>query len=255
MRNLWGKRLLALALFSSTLSPFFVYSSSIGDGWLIGCNGFGLKREGGASMTQSLDMYVTEFYDCEVNLSASPLDARQLAEFADSQMPRTGIGEVPWSTPLSSAQLTALTENGKAEFVSARMMLASVQEPVLVGIGALIRDPDTYQNPRMIIVVEIESRGQGLGLRIANELLGRLDPGEAVHVEVQERLSTPNRTARFFARLGFECVEENYRTGNVSEYIKGDLVGTVPTKFSLYEFTKPGAGSDSGASLRAVADT
>lgn len=189
-------------------------------------------------MAKRLDMYVTEFYDCEVSLSASPLDARQLGEFADSQMPRTGIGEVPWSTPLSSAQLTELAETGKAEFVCARMMLASVQEPLLIGIGALIRDPDNYQNPRMIIVVETESRGQGLGLRIANELLGRLEPGEVVNVEVQQKESTPNRTARFFERLGFECVEENYRTGNVSEYIRGDLVGTVPTNFSLYEFTK-----------------
>ena len=193
-------------------------------------------------MAKRLDMYVTEFYDCEVSLSASPLDARQLAEFADSQMPRTGIGEVPWSTPLSSAQLTELAETGKAEFVCARMMLASVQEPLLIGIGALIRDPDNYQNPRMIIVVETESRGQGLGLRIANELLGRLEPGEAVNVEVQQKISTPNRTARFFERLGFECVEENYRTGNVSEYIRGELVGTVPTNFSLYKFTKRVSG-------------
>lgn len=193
-------------------------------------------------MSKRLDMHVTEFYDCEVSLSASPLDARQLAEFADAQMPRTGIGEVPWSTPLSSVQLAELAENGKAEFVCARMMLASIQVPLLIGIGALIRDPDNYQNPRMIIVVETESRGQGLGLRIANELLGRLEPGEVVQVEIQQKFSTPNRTARFFERLGFECVEENYRTGNVSEYIKGDLIGTVPTNFSLYEFTKPVSG-------------
>ena len=193
-------------------------------------------------MPTSLDIHVTEFYDCEVSLSASPLDAQQLASFADTQMPRTGIGEVPWSTPLSSAQLTELTENGKSEFVSARMMLASVQEPLLIAIGALIRDPDNYPSPRMIIVVETESRGQGLGLRIANELLGRLEPGETVQVEVQQKVSTPNRTAGFFEKLGFECVEENYRTGNVSEYVRGDLIGTVPTNFSLYEFTKRAEG-------------
>ncbi|MCB1700671.1 MAG: GNAT family N-acetyltransferase [Pseudomonadales bacterium] len=193
-------------------------------------------------MPTSLDIYETEYYDCDVSLSASPVDARQLAAFADTQMPRTGIGEVPWSTPLSAAQLTELTENGKSEFVSARMMLASVQEPLLIAIGALIRDPENYPHPRMIIVVETESRGQGLGLRIANELLGRLKHGEIVQVEVQQKASTPNRTAGFFEKLGFKCVEKNYRTGNVSEYVRGDLVGTVPTNFSLYELTKRGAG-------------
>ena len=50
-------------------------------------------------MSKSLETQVTEFYDCEVRLSASRLDAQQLREFADTQMPRTGIGEVPWSTP------------------------------------------------------------------------------------------------------------------------------------------------------------
>ena len=189
-------------------------------------------------MAKILDMYVTEFYDCEVSLSSSPLDAQQLAEFADAQMPRTGIGEVPWSTPLSSAQLTELAENGKAEFVCARMMLASVQEPLLIGIGALIRDPDQYQNPRMIIVVETESRGQGIGQRIAKELLGRLEADEVVQAEVQQKESAPNRTGRFFEGLGFKCVEENYRTGRVSEYRKGDLIGSVQARFSLYEFPR-----------------
>lgn len=193
-------------------------------------------------MYQYLDIQVSEFYDCEVSLSASPLSAQQLAEFADTQMPRTGIGEVPWSTPLSSAQLTELTKNGKAEFVSARMILASVQEHPLIGIGALIRDPDNYKHPRMIIVVDTESRGQGFGLRIAKELIRRLKPGETVQVEVQEKVSTPNRTASFFEKLGFECVEEIYRTGNVAKYEKGELMGTVPTNFALYEFTKHVAG-------------
>lgn len=193
-------------------------------------------------MTKTLDMYVTEFYDCDVTLSASPLDAQQLAEFADAQMPRTGVGEVPWSTPLSSAQLTELARNGKAEFVCARMMLASVQEAVLIGIGALIRDPGSYRNPRMIIVVETESRGQGLGQRIATELLGRLQPGEVVQVEVQQKVPTPNRTARFFEKLGFVCVDEKYRTGNVAEYKRGDRVGTVPVDFSLYELNRHDRG-------------
>ncbi len=188
-------------------------------------------------MTQSLEIQVTEYFDCDVSLSHSPLDARQLAEFADTQMPRTGIGEVPWSTPLSAAQLTELTQNGKAEFVSAHMMLASVEEPLL-GIGALIRDPDNYPKPRMIIVIETESRGQGLGLRIANELIRRLQPGEAVQVEVQQNDSAPTRAARFFEKLGFECVEEFYRTGNVSNYVRGERVGTIPTDFSLYEYRK-----------------
>lgn len=192
-------------------------------------------------MRKNLDVQVTEYYDCAVSLSTSPLGARQLAEFADTQMPRTGIGEVPWSTPLTAAQLTELTEKGKAEFVSARMMLASVEEPPLMGIGALIRDPDNYPHPRMIIVVETESRGQGLGLRIAKELLGRLKPGETVQVEVQQKVTAPNRTATFFERLGFRCVEENYRTGNVSSYERGERTGTVPTNFSLYEYTRRAA--------------
>ena len=193
-------------------------------------------------MSRSLDTQVTEFYDCEVRLSASRLDAQQLREFADTQMPRTGVGAVPWSTPLSSDQLSELAANGKAEFVTARMMLASVQEPPLIGIGALIRDPGNYPKPRMIIVVETESRGQGLGLRIANELLGRLKPGETVQVEIQQKASTQTRIASFFERLGFECVEESYRTGNVPEYVKGSLIGTVPRNFALYEFTRRVAG-------------
>jgi hypothetical protein len=119
-------------------------------------------------MSRSLETQVTEFFDCEVRLSTSRLDAQQLREFADSQMPRTGIGAVPWSTPLSSDQLTELAATGKAEFVIAHMMLAADGEPPLIGIGALIRDPDNYPNPRMIIVIESESRGQGLGKRIAN---------------------------------------------------------------------------------------
>jgi len=189
-------------------------------------------------MSRSLETQVTEFFDCEVRLSTSRLDAQQLREFADSQMPRTGIGAVPWSTPLSSDQLTELAATGKAEFVIAHMMLAADGEPPLIGIGALIRDPDNYPNPRMIIVIESESRGQGLGKRIANELLGRLNPGETVEVEVQQALTTQQRRARFFEKLGFKCVEERHRTGDVPEFVGGALVGTVQKNFALYAFTK-----------------
>ena len=192
-------------------------------------------------MSRSLETQVTEFFDCEVRLSASRLDAQQLREFADAQMPRTGIGAVPWSTPLSSDQLTELAATGKAEFVTAHMMLAADGEPPLIGIGALIRDPDNYPNPRMIIVIESESRGQGLGMRIANELLGRLNPGETVEVEVQQALTTQQRRARFFEKLGFKCVEERHRTGDVPEFVGGAYVGTVQKNFALYAFTK-GAG-------------
>ncbi len=189
-------------------------------------------------MSRSLETQVTEFFDCEVRLSASRLDAQQLREFADTQMPRTGIGAVPWSTPLSSDQLTELAATGKAEFVTAHMMLAADGEPPLIGIGALIRDPDNYPNPRMIIVIESESRGQGLGKRIANELLGRLNPGETVEVEVQQALTTQQRRARFFEKLGFKCVEERHRTGDIPEFVGGAFVGTVKKKFALYAFTK-----------------
>jgi len=187
-------------------------------------------------MSKSLETLETEFFDCEVRLSASQLDAQQLREFAASQMPRTGIGAVPWSTPLSADQLSELTEAGKAEFVSAHMMLAADGEPPLIGIGALIRDPDQYQYPRMIIVIESESRGQGFGKRIANELLRRLQPGEMVQVEVQEALTTQRRRARFFENLGFKCDEEVYRIGDVPKYKDGALEGTVKKRFALYSF-------------------
>ena len=189
-------------------------------------------------MSRSLETQVTEFFDCEVRLSASRLDAQQLREFADTQMPRTGIGAVPWSTPLSSDQLTELAATGKAEFVTAHMMLAADGEPPLIGIGALIRDPDNYPNPRMIIVIESESRGQGLGKRIANELLGRLNSGETVEVEIQQALTTQQRRARFFEKLGFKCVEERHRTGDVPEFVGGAFVGTVQQNFALYAFAK-----------------
>lgn len=191
-----------------------------------------------ANTTRSLNTVDSEFFDYEVKLSTSFLDAHQLKEFADAQMPKTGVGTVPWSTPLSSDQLIELAAKGKAEFITARMMLASVPELPLLGIGALIRDPDNYPTPRMIIVVESEFRQQGLGLRIAKELLRRLSPGEAVQAEVQRGLKTPRRTAYFFERLGFQCVEENYRTGNVPEYVDGILSGMVERNFSLHEFTK-----------------
>jgi GNAT superfamily N-acetyltransferase len=153
-------------------------------------------------------------------------------------MPRTGIGAVPWSTPLSSDQLVELAETGKAEFVTAHMMLAADAEPPLIGIGALIRDPSTYPYPRMIIVVDSESRGQGLGKRIANELIRHLRPGETVQVEVQQALTAQRRRARFFESLGFECIDEIYRSAEVPEYLGGKLVGTVNKNFALYSFTK-----------------
>ncbi len=189
-------------------------------------------------MSTSLETQVTEFFDCDVKLSTSRLDAKQLRYFADAQMPRSGIGEVPWSTPLSSDQLAELAATGKAEFITAHMMLAADGEPPLIGIGALVRDPDNYPHPRMIIVIEIESRGQGIGQRIANELLRRLSPGESIQVEVQQAITTQRRRARFFEKLGFKCVEEMYRTGIVPEFVGGSLVGTVQKKFALYEFTK-----------------
>lgn len=189
-------------------------------------------------MPKSLDAQVTEFFDCKVRLSATRLDAQLLREFADKQMPRTGIGEVPWSTPLSSDQLAELAVTGKAEFVTAHMMLPADGEPPLIGIGALIRDPDNYPKPRMIVVIENESRGQGLGHRIANELLNRLNPGETVQVEVQQEPSTKRRAEKFFEKLGFKCVEENYRTGNIPEYVGGAFAGTVQRNFALYEFSK-----------------
>jgi len=188
-------------------------------------------------MTQNLGTQVTEYFDCAVSLSSSRLDARQLGDFADAQMPRTGIGAVPWSTPLSSDQLTELAANGKAEFVTARMMLAADGEPPLIGIGALIRDPENYPAPRMIIVVEGQSRGQGFGNRIAQELMARLEPGETVHVEVQQAATPMRRVARFFESLGFECLEENYRIGSVPEYKNGKLVGMIERNFALYSFT------------------
>lgn len=189
-------------------------------------------------MFTSLETQSTEFFDCEVRLSASPIDARQLRDFADSQMPRTGIGAVPWSTPLSSDQLIELAETGKAEFVTAHMMLAADAEPPLIGIGALIRDPDNYSYPRMIIVVDSESRGQGLGTRIAKELCRRLNSGDTVQVEVQQAITTQRRRERFFEKLGFKCIEERYRIGDVPEFVGGTLVGTVKKNFALYSFTK-----------------
>ena len=189
-------------------------------------------------MSSSLETQSTEFFDCNIKLSASPLDARQLRVFADTQMPRTGIGAVPWSTPLSSDELIELAETGKAEFVTAHMMLAADAEPPLIGIGALIRNPDSYPYPRMIIVVDNESRGQGLGTRIAKELLRRLNSGETVQVEVQQAITAQRRRERFFEKLGFECIQESYRIGDVPEFVGGALVGTVKKEFALYSFTK-----------------
>ena len=189
-------------------------------------------------MLKSLETQATKFFDCEIRLSASRLDAQQLRDFADAQMPRSGIGAVPWSTPLSSDQLVELAKTRKAEFVTAHMMLAADAELPLIGIGALVRDADNYPHPRMIIVVDAESRGQGIGKRIANELLHRLSLGETVQVEVQQALTPLRRRERFFESLGFECVEEKHRTGEVPEFMGGNLVGTVQKNFALYSFTR-----------------
>ena len=189
-------------------------------------------------MPGSLETQITEYFDCEIRLTATRLDAQQLKHFADTQLPRTGIGEVPWSTPVSSDQLIELAETGRAEFITAHMMLAADAEPLLVGIGALLRDTDHYPNPRMIIIVDTESRGQGIGKRIANELLRLLDIGETVQVEVQQAMTTQRRRARFFESLGFKCIEEKYRTGDVPEFVDGVLAGTVQKNFALYSFTK-----------------
>lgn len=107
------------------------------------------------------------------------------------------------------------------------MMLAADAVPPLIGIGALIRDPDSYSYPRLIIVVDSESRGQGLGTRIAKELCRLLDSGETVQVEVQQAITTQRRRQRFFEKLGFKCIEEMYRTGEVPEFLGGARVGTV----------------------------
>ena len=189
-------------------------------------------------MFEILETQVTEFFDCEVRLSATRLDARQFREFADAQMPGTGIGEVPWSTPLSSDQLSELAATGEAEIVTERMMLAAIGEPPVIGVGVLIRSPDIYPTPRLIIVVDSETRGLGIGSRIAKELLARLIPGETVEAEVQRELSAQRRTARFFERLGFKCVNERYRTGDVPEYVSGTFKGTVQRNFALYAFTR-----------------
>jgi len=189
-------------------------------------------------MSKQLDIQATEFYDCDVKLSSSRLDAQQLGAFTEAQMPRTGIGAVPWSTPISPEQLSELASAGKAEFVTARMMLAYDGDNPLVGIGALVRDEDNYRNPRMIIVVDSESRGQGLGNRIAHELLNRLESGETVEAEVQRDPSSQGRRARFFLNFGFECIDENYRTGDVNEYKSGVFIGSVVRMFALYALTK-----------------
>ena len=186
----------------------------------------------------------TELFDCSIDLTTSRLDASQLREFADAQMPRSGIGEVPWSTPLSIEQLVRLAETGKAEFITARVQLMAdgIGQLPLAGIGALIRDPDNYPHPRMIVVVDNDARGQGLGGRIVSELLERVQFGETVQVEIQQAPTSISRAQKFFEGFGFECSERNHRTGNVPEYIGGQLVGSVERNFALYSLTKNSEG-------------
>jgi GNAT superfamily N-acetyltransferase len=189
-------------------------------------------------MLETLDVQPTEFYDCNIKLSETRLDALQLRAFADAQMPATGVGEVPWSTPLSSDQLCELAVSGRAQFVTAHMMLAADTVPPLIGTGVLIRSPEHYSNPRLIIVVDSESRSLGLGSRIATELLKRLRVGETVEAEVQLEHANRGKTVSFFERLGFSCVDANYRSGTVPEYVDGSLKGSVQRLFALYAYTR-----------------
>ena len=236
------KRITAVEIASHYICPNLPAKEQVSDRWM---PDFGqIILEGRFSMSASnfriLETQPTEFYDCEIKLSTSRLEAQQLKDFADAQMPRTGVGEVPWSTPLSSAQLSSLAEQGEAEFVTARMMLAADAEPPLIGVGVLIRSPNIYANPRIILVVDGESRGLGIGKRIANELLNLLQPGETVEAEVQLGRSQKRRTARFFEELGFRCVDENYRSGEVPEYVNGLPTGKVQRGFALYAYTSVG---------------
>jgi len=191
-------------------------------------------------MYRILEPQVTEYFDCQVSLSTNRVEATQLRDFVDAQMPKSGVGEVPWSTPLSSDQLVDLAEKGKVEFVAARMMLAAEATPPMVGFGALVQDSDTYPYPRIIIVVDTHFRGLGLGKRIARELLKQLNAGATVQAEVQHEISGRPKAAAFFEYLGFECVEENHRTGLVPEYANGEYTGTAERQFALYSFVKRG---------------
>jgi N-acetylglutamate synthase-like GNAT family acetyltransferase len=136
---------------------------------------------------------------------------------------------------LSVAQVIKLTEEKKAHFVTARLEVAcdGLSELPLVGIGALIKDSKTYNNPRMIIVVDQAMRGEGIGKRIAIELLQLLKNGEVVEAEVQSEISG-NKASQFFEALGFECVEPSYRISEIPEYKSGELIGTRPKVFKLY---------------------
>ena len=191
-------------------------------------------------MGGDLGTVATKHFDCTVDLTNSKLDAQQLTGFADTQMPRSGIGEVPWSTPISAEDLAGLAAQGNAEFVTARMQIMGGElsrDQSLVGIGALIRDPKRFEHPRMIIVVETDSRKEGIGTRLANEILERLNSGETVEVEVQT--GAANRgPEKFFERLGFEIVNPSYRSAKVPEYSGGHKIGDVDATFALYSYTK-----------------
>ena len=102
---------------------------------------------------------------------------------------------MPFAERLEKSMLPALT---LTLVVTAHMMLAADAEPPLIGTGVLIRSPDKYPNPRMIIVVDSESRSLGLGSRIANELLKLLNTGETVEAEVQLERADQQKTEPSF---------------------------------------------------------
>jgi hypothetical protein len=180
-------------------------------------------------------------FDCKIELSNSPVTAAALREFSDAQMPRTGVGEMPWSTPLSPETLAAMAEAGKAQLVTARLDIVAegLFEKPIIGVGALLSD-SAFEHPRLIIVVDKSFRGEHIGSRLARELLARVEAGETVQAEVQNEPSGPNgRPAHgFFKQLGFACANESDRRAEVPEYVGGSVVGKALRSFALFSYTK-----------------